>query len=87
MFRRVLPVASLVFCLGLLPDRPFAAEPITQRELPPIPLSVDEIRERIARISPSLKVFESIHQPTRLLNSEAQEGTFEAARGALTGIE
>lgn len=55
MFRRVLPVAGLVFCLGLLPDRPFAAEPIAQRELPPIPLSVDEIHAWIDRSHPLLK--------------------------------
>ena len=55
MFRRVLPVAGLVFCFGLLPDRPFAAEPITQRELPPIPLSVDEIHAWIDRSHPLLK--------------------------------
>jgi outer membrane protein TolC len=55
MSRRFLLVAGLVFCLGLLPDRMFAAEPISQRELPPIPLSIDEIHAWVDRSHPLLK--------------------------------
>jgi outer membrane protein TolC len=55
MPRRVLLVVGLVFCLGLLLDRTFAAEPSNKRELPPIPLSVDEIHAWIDRSHPLLK--------------------------------
>jgi outer membrane protein TolC len=55
MSRRFLLVAGLVFCLGLLLDRAFAAEPLNQRELPPIPLSIDEIHAWVDRSHPLLK--------------------------------
>ena len=55
MTRRFLLVAGLVFCLGLLGDRAFAAEPLNSRELPPIPLSIDEIHAWIDRSHPLLK--------------------------------
>ena len=50
-----LVLASLVCCLGLLCDRTIAAEPPNKRELPPIPLSVDEIHAWIDRTHPLLK--------------------------------
>lgn len=55
MTRRFLLVAGLVFCLGLLWDRGFAAEPLNPRELPPIPLSIDEIHAWVDRSHPLLK--------------------------------
>ena len=50
-----LVLVGLVFCLGLLCDRTIAAEPPNKRELPPIPLSVDEIHAWIDRTHPLLK--------------------------------
>ncbi|HEX6728253.1 MAG TPA: hypothetical protein VF078_12955, partial [Nitrospira sp.] len=50
-----LVLVGLVFCLGLLCDRTFAAEPPNKRELPPIPLSIDEIHAWIDRTHPLLK--------------------------------
>jgi outer membrane protein TolC len=55
MPHRFVVVAGLVFCLGLLCDRTIAAEPPHKRELPPIPLSVDEIHAWIDRSHPLLK--------------------------------
>jgi outer membrane protein TolC len=55
MSRCVLLIVPLMFCAGLLWDRTFAAEPTVQRELPPIPLSVDEIHAWIDRSHPLLK--------------------------------
>ena len=55
MRHRFLFVAGLVFCMGLLCDRAFAAEQVGKRELPPIPLSVDEIHAWIDRTHPLLK--------------------------------
>jgi outer membrane protein TolC len=50
-----LVLVGLVCCLGLLCDRTIAAEPPNKRELPPIPLSVDEIHAWIDRTHPLLK--------------------------------
>jgi outer membrane protein TolC len=55
MSQRFLLVAGLVLCLGLLADRTIAAEPSNKRELPPIPLSIDEIHAWIDRTHPLLK--------------------------------
>lgn len=55
MSHRVILVAGLVFCLGVPCDLTIAAEPPNKRELPPIPLSVDEIHAWIDRAHPLLK--------------------------------
>jgi outer membrane protein TolC len=55
MSRRVLLILALLCCPGLTWDRTFAAEPTIQRQLPPIPLSVDEIHAWIDRSHPLLK--------------------------------
>jgi outer membrane protein TolC len=55
MSRRFAFVAGLVMCLGLLAGHAIAAEPSTKRELPPIPLSIDEIHAWIDRTHPLLK--------------------------------
>ena len=55
MSHRVVLVAGLVFWLGLPCDLTIAAEPPNKRELPPIPLSVDEIHAWIDRAHPLLK--------------------------------
>jgi outer membrane protein TolC len=55
MSRRVLLILALLCCSGLTWDRTFAAEPTIQRQLPPIPLSVDEIHAWIDRSHPLLK--------------------------------
>lgn len=55
MSHRVVLVAGLVFCLGVPCDLTIAAEPPNKRELPPIPLSVDEIHAWIDRAHPLLK--------------------------------
>jgi len=55
MCHRLVVVAGLIFCLGLLCNRATAAEPSNKRELPPIPLSVDEIHAWIDRSHPLLK--------------------------------
>lgn len=55
MPQRFLLVAGLVLCLGLLAGRTIAAEPSNKRELPPIPLSIDEIHAWIDRTHPLLK--------------------------------
>jgi outer membrane protein TolC len=55
MSRRVLLILALLCCPGLTWDRTFAAEPTNKRELPPIPLSVDEIHAWIDRSHPLLK--------------------------------
>ena len=55
MSHRVVLVAGLVFCLGVPCDLTNAAEPPNKRELPPIPLSVDEIHAWIDRAHPLLK--------------------------------
>lgn len=55
MPQRFLLVAGLVLCFGLLAGRTIAAEPSTKRELPPIPLSIDEIHAWIDRTHPLLK--------------------------------
>ncbi len=55
MPQRFLLVAGLVLCFGLLAGRTIAAEPSNKRELPPIPLSVDEIHAWIDRTHPLLK--------------------------------
>ena len=55
MSHRLALVAGLVFCLGLPCDPMIAAEPPNKRELPPIPLSVDEIHAWIDRSHPLLK--------------------------------
>jgi hypothetical protein len=55
MPQRFLLVASLVLCFGLLAGRTIAAEPSNKRELPPIPLSIDEIHAWIDRTHPLLK--------------------------------
>src|SRR5262245_64365582 len=55
MSHRLVLVAGLVFSLGLLCDQSIAAESPNKRELPPIPLSVDEIHAWIDRTHPLLK--------------------------------
>jgi outer membrane protein TolC len=55
MSRRVLLILALLCCSGLTWDRTFAAEPTIRRELPPIPLSIDEIHAWIDRSHPLLK--------------------------------
>ena len=55
MSRRCVLVAGLALCAGLLAGRAIAAEPSNKRELPPIPLSVDEIHAWIDRTHPLLK--------------------------------
>ena len=55
MSHRVVLVAGLVFCLGVPCDLTIAAEPPNKRDLPPIPLSVDEIHAWIDRAHPLLK--------------------------------
>ena len=55
MPQRFLLVAGLVLCFGLLAGRTIAAEPSNKRELPPIPLSMDEIHAWIDRTHPLLK--------------------------------
>jgi outer membrane protein TolC len=55
MPHRLVLIAALVLWLGLLCDRAIAAEAPNKRELPPIPLSVDEIHAWIDRSHPLLK--------------------------------
>jgi outer membrane protein TolC len=55
MSHRAVLVAGLVFCLGVPSDLTIAAEPPNKRDLPPIPLSVDEIHAWIDRAHPLLK--------------------------------
>ena len=55
MSHRAVLVAGLVFCLGVPCDLTIAAEPPNKRDLPPIPLSVDEIHAWIDRAHPLLK--------------------------------
>ncbi|HKY70864.1 MAG TPA: TolC family protein [Nitrospira sp.] len=55
MRHRVLLVTGLALCLSLLCDPGFAAEPPIKKELPPIPLSIDEIHAWIDRSHPLLK--------------------------------
>lgn len=55
MSHRLALVAGLLFCLGLAWDPAIAGEPANKRELPPIPLSVDEIHAWIDRSHPLLK--------------------------------
>lgn len=55
MSRRFLFVAALLFCFGVLADRTIAAETPNKRELPPIPMSIDEIHAWIDRTHPLLK--------------------------------
>lgn len=55
MSRRFMLLAGLALCLGLLAGRAIAAEPSNKRELPPIPLSIDEIHAWIDRTHPLLK--------------------------------
>jgi outer membrane protein TolC len=55
MPHRLLFLAALVLFLGFLCDRTIAGEPSSKRELPPIPLSVDEIQAWIDRTHPLLK--------------------------------
>ena len=55
MPQRFLLVAGLVLCFGLLAGRTIAVEPSNKRELPPIPLSIDEIHAWIDRTHPLLK--------------------------------
>ena len=55
MPHRFLFLASLLVFLGLGYDGASAVEPLTKRELPPIPLSVDEIQAWIDRTHPLLK--------------------------------
>lgn len=55
MSHRVVLMTGLVFCLGLGSYPATAAEPPNKRELPPIPLSVDEIHAWIDRTHPLLK--------------------------------
>ena len=55
MPHRFLFLASLLVSLGLVYDGASAVEPLTKRELPPIPLSVDEIQAWIDRTHPLLK--------------------------------
>jgi outer membrane protein TolC len=55
MSRRFVLVAGLTLCLGLLAGRAIAGEPSNKRELPPIPLSIDEIHAWIDRTHPLLK--------------------------------
>ncbi|HKT34680.1 MAG TPA: TolC family protein [Nitrospira sp.] len=55
MRHRVLPLFGLALCLGLLSSQAFGAEPPNKRELPPIPLSIDEIHAWIDRTHPLLK--------------------------------
>jgi outer membrane protein TolC len=55
MSHRAVLVAGLMFCLGVPSDLTIAAEPPNKRDLPPIPLSVDEIHAWIDRAHPLLK--------------------------------
>ncbi len=55
MFHRLVLIAALVLWLGVLCDQTIAAEASNKRELPPIPLSVDEIHAWIDRSHPLLK--------------------------------
>jgi outer membrane protein TolC len=55
MSHRLVYIAALVVWLGLLCDPTIAAETPNKRELPPIPLSVDEIHAWIDRSHPLLK--------------------------------
>jgi outer membrane protein TolC len=55
MAQRFMLVAGLAFCLVLLAGRSIAAETSHTRELPPIPLSIDEIHAWIDRTHPLLK--------------------------------
>ena len=55
MFQRLVLIAALLLWLGVLCDHTIAAETKAKRELPPIPLSVDEIHAWIDRAHPLLK--------------------------------
>jgi len=55
MFQRLVLIAALLLWLGVLCDHTIAAETNAKRELPPIPLSVDEIHAWIDRAHPLLK--------------------------------
>ena len=53
--RFTLVVAGLLLCIGFVPSQAIAADPPKTKDLPPIPLSVDEIHAWIDRAHPLLK--------------------------------
>ena len=84
MPQRFLHVPGLVLCFGLLAGPTIAAGPSTKRELPPIPLSIDEIHAWIDRTHPLLKGAgtEKVMARGKMLNRSVSERSCSACNTA-----